>query len=128
VTATEAIRRNLSRTGNRWYDLLAIAHGYCNRRSRTDDTPAGGGGYTHWRCALRRRHNGMHRYGNYVWTDDGAVDYLPAPVGSGKEAWQPKKWDRSLTPTRRQARAMRQWVDGQHKKRHTLTAPERPSR
>ncbi len=29
--------------------------------------PRGQGGYDHWRCALRRRHEGLHRFGNYVF-------------------------------------------------------------
>lgn len=27
----------------------------------------GQGGYDHWRCDLKRRHEGLHRTGNYVW-------------------------------------------------------------
>lgn len=29
--------------------------------------PKGSGGYDHWFCELKRRHEGPHRYRNYVW-------------------------------------------------------------
>lgn len=36
--------------------------------------PRGTGGYDHWHCQLRRRHDGMHRFNNYVWGDVGGED------------------------------------------------------
>lgn len=30
------------------------------------------GGYDHWYCQLRRRHNGDHRYRNYTWAGPGS--------------------------------------------------------
>lgn len=33
--------------------------------------PKGQGGYDHWHCQLRKRHDGMHRFRNYVW---GEID------------------------------------------------------
>lgn len=35
--------------------------------------PRGSGGY-HWHCQLRKRHDGMHRFNNYVWGDVGGED------------------------------------------------------
>jgi hypothetical protein len=101
----------IHRTQNRWHDLLAVLVGYCNDQPQKTGIPGQGGGYRNWRCALKRRHDGMHRFGNYVWTDDGTVTYLPAPTGSGKEAWQP--WRRNMTPTMRQARNQRRWNEQQ---------------
>ncbi|WP_052457538.1 hypothetical protein [Streptomyces sp. AcH 505] len=107
----------IHRVQNRWRDALAVAAGYCNDRPQKTGIPGEGGGYRHWRCALKRRHEGLHRAGNYVWTDDGKTTYLPAPHGSGKEAWQPKKWNRNMTPTMRQSRLWRQWQAEQDRKR-----------
>jgi hypothetical protein len=101
----------IHRTQNRWHDLLAVLAAYCNDRPQKTGVPGEGGGYRDWRCALKRRHDGMHRTGNYVWTDDGTVSYLPAPHGSGKEAHQP--WRRTMTPTMRQARNWRRWDEQQ---------------
>lgn len=39
--------------------------------------PKGMGGYSHWRCILKRRHDGMHRCGNYVWGEVGGE-----PIGT----------------------------------------------
>lgn len=36
--------------------------------------PRGSGGYDHWHCQMRRRHDGMHRFNNYVWGDVGGED------------------------------------------------------
>lgn len=36
--------------------------------------PPRSGGYSHWHCELPRRHDGMHRKGNYVWGDVGGED------------------------------------------------------
>jgi hypothetical protein len=101
----------IHRTQNRWHDLLAVLSGYCNDRPQKTGVPGEGGGYRNWRCALKRRHDGMHRTGNYAWTDDGTVSYLPAPHGSGKAAHQP--WRRTMTPTMRQARNWRRWDEQQ---------------
>ncbi|MFJ9740856.1 hypothetical protein [Streptomyces sp. NPDC101166] len=101
----------IHRSQNRWHDLLAHLAGYCNDRPQKTGIPGQGGGYRSWRCALKRRHDGMHRTGNYVWTDDGTVSYLPAPNGSGKEAHQP--WQRNMTPTMRQARNWKRWDEDQ---------------
>lgn len=107
----------IHRTQNRWHDLLAILYGYCNDCPRKTGLLDEGGGYGHWRCARRRHHDGMHRFVNYVWTDDGKVTYLPAPPGSGSEAHQPNRWERNLTPTMRQARLGRAWHREQDEKR-----------
>lgn len=36
--------------------------------------PKGQGGYDHWFCMLPRRHDGMHRFRNYVWGDVGGEE------------------------------------------------------
>lgn len=37
------------------------------------------GGYTHWHCQLKKRHEGKHRFGNYTWIGrDFQVEYEPA--------------------------------------------------
>lgn len=45
--------------------------------------PKGQGGYSHWLCHLKRRHDGMHRFNNYVWGDiDGepiGAHHIPLP-------------------------------------------------
>ena len=105
----------IHRIQNRWHDARAVLAGYCNDRPQRTGVPGEGGGYRNWRCALKRRHDGMHRTGNYVWTGDGTVTYLPAPHGSGKEAHQP--WQRSMTPTMRQARNWRRWDEQQSRAR-----------
>lgn len=33
--------------------------------------PPGQGGYSHWHCREKRKHDGMHRFNNYVW---GEID------------------------------------------------------
>lgn len=114
----------IHRTQNRWYDLRAVLAGYCNDRSQKTGVPGEGGGYRDWRCALRRRHDGMHRTGNYVWEDDGKVTYLPAPHGSGKEAHQPRKWRRHMTPTMRQARNWKRWDEEQSRLRRARLREE----
>jgi hypothetical protein len=59
-----------------YYDLRAWFGGWCNHCPKEGDGGPGSG-YAHWRCQLRRRHTGLHRAVNYVWTDDGQCDYLP---------------------------------------------------
>lgn len=40
--------------------------------------PKGSGGYSHWYCDQKRRHDGPHRFRNYVWWDTGGrVQHLP---------------------------------------------------
>ncbi len=36
--------------------------------------PAGSGGYSHWRCQLKKRHDGLHRFNAYVWGDVGGIE------------------------------------------------------
>lgn len=106
MTLSASVWIALHRMRNRWYDVLAVGAGYCNDRPNKTGVP--GHGYFHWRCALKRRHDGMHREGNYVWSDDGESSYLPAPYGSGREAWQPSRWDRTgNVPTMRESRRRR---------------------
>lgn len=89
------------RAANRWWDLRAVLAGFCNHRPFRPGDPAGGGGYVHWRCDLRRGHDMPHRGGSYVWLASGATTYLPAPPGQEPPA-QP--WQRHAVLTRRQAR------------------------
>lgn len=102
------------RLANRWHDLRAVLAGYCNDGPWRPE-PDHGGGYGHWRCALRRGHDGLHRARNYVWSTDGRTDYVPVPIGK-QMPQQP--WERKMTPTRRQARAARRWHEQQ--RRETL--------
>lgn len=95
--------RAAQRTANRWHDLRAVAVGYCNHQPWHPNPDRGGGGYPHWRCALKRRHKGYHRYNEYVWLDDLQVQHAPmrgAPL-------QP--WLRTTCPTMRQERVRRRW-------------------
>lgn len=94
---------------NRWFDLRARLAGYCNNAPWRPE-PDRGGGYAHWRCALRRHHEGLHRYRNYVWCDDGSVDYVPIPITRVNQPSVDQPWDRKLTKTRRQARAAARWM------------------
>lgn len=104
--------RAIHRTQNRWHDLLAVLAGYCNDRPlKTTVLGEGGGGYTHWRCALRRWHRGVHRARNYVWDQEGQTEYAPIP------ACPSQPWDRNSTPTLRQTRLNRQWRQEQSEKR-----------
>jgi hypothetical protein len=92
----------------RW-DIWATLKGYCNH-CPNDGTPGTGGGYTFWRCGRRRGHQGLHRAFNYVWTPDGATDYLPLPYGHPESASQPRAWFRAPgAMTRRQRRNRAAW-------------------
>jgi len=92
---------------NRWYDLRAVLAGYCNHRPYSP-VPGEGGGYAHWRCALRRGHEGMHRARNYVWSANGRTSYLPVP---NSQPMPRQPWDRSMTLTRRQDRRRERWLN-----------------
>ena len=113
------------RAVNRWYDLRATLAGYCNHRPYSP-IPGEGGGYAHWRCSLPRRHEGMHRSRNYVWSVDGRTNYLPVPHGV-RMPRQP--WERSMTPTSRQARERDRWLNRQYaaavKVNHSQPAPRK---
>jgi hypothetical protein len=40
--------------------------------------PRGSGGYSHWYCGLKRKHDGPHRFGNYEWDPEKPrVEYAP---------------------------------------------------
>lgn len=84
------------RLDNRWQDLRAVLAGACNRStwvgvpSAPDAIEYGyAGGYSHWRCARERGHEGPHRFHNYVWGgepgDRVLYDALPVrtPDNSG---------------------------------------------
>lgn len=43
----------------------------------------GHGGYDHWACQLKRRHDGMHRFGAYTW---GEIEGEPIGAYSPQEA------------------------------------------
>lgn len=93
----------IHRTQNRWHDLLAVLTGYCNDRSDKTGVPGEGGGYTSWRCALKRRHDGHHRSRNYIWDATGKTTYTPL------DDFPSQPWDRTMTPTMRQTRNARRW-------------------
>lgn len=107
--------RVVFRAQNLWWDGRAVLAGYCNH-CPNQGIPGEGGGYTFWRCGLRRGHEGLHRSNNYVWTDDGTTDYLPLPHGHAQRAHQP--WRRSAgAMTRRQRRNREAWHRQQDAKR-----------
>jgi hypothetical protein len=60
-----------------YLDVRAWLGGWCNHCPDRGDFS--GGGYGHWRCEHKRGHDELHRGVNYVWTDDGATDYVPVP-------------------------------------------------
>lgn len=97
------------RAANRWYDLLAVLHSYCNDRSRKTGLPGQGDGYVHWRCALRRGHGGLHRSRNYVWDNWGAAEYAPV------DDMPNQPWERHMVRTRRQERLLRRWDEEQYR-------------
>lgn len=99
--------RTIHRTRNRWHDLRAVLAGYCNDCPSKSGIPGEGGGYTFWRCALRRHHNGDHRARNYTWDTTGKTTYAPI------EACPSQPWDRSPTSTMRQTRRFRRWQQEQ---------------
>ena len=98
------------RAGNRWMDMRAVLAGYCNHRPW--NVPGEGGGYSHWRCAHKRGHDGLHRSRNYVWTDDGRTDYVPIdwlPKRPRPADWADQPWERHVGLTLRQQRRMNRW-------------------
>jgi hypothetical protein len=98
------------RAQNRYWDTRAVLAGFCNHRPWSP-IPSEPGGYAHWRCNLRRHHEGLHRSNNYVWSDDGRTDYLPVPVGQ-RAPHQP--WDRHMAGTRRDDRIRDAWLETQY--------------
>lgn len=65
-------------TSNLVRDLNARRVGLCNDAPWPDH-----GGYNHWRCQERRRHQLLgvdHRFNSYTWTDDTVVVYAPLDV------------------------------------------------
>ena len=98
------------RAVNRWWDVRARLGGYCNHRPW--DPPKRHGGYSHWRCARRHGHPGMHRFLNYVWNGVGDTEYSPieAPVAQpwdrhmGMTLRQQRRWDRETNAAERRRR------------------------
>lgn len=43
--------------------------------------PKDAGGYSHWRCEIKRGHPGLHRYGNTVWGEVGGEQIGCTHVG-----------------------------------------------
>ncbi|MGA5489586.1 hypothetical protein ACPCK1_17740 [Streptomyces pseudogriseolus] len=113
------------RIANCTLDTLAVLLGYCNDRSVNSGAPGDGGGYLHWRCALRRGHNGLHRYRNYVWNEQRDVEYAPVPL---TESMPSQPWERHSTHTRRQAREAIEWRKVQDEKRAAIRAERRRAR
>lgn len=104
-----------SRAANRAMDIAAVLAGYCNDRPWSPIPGEGGGGYSHWRCAHRRGHQGLHRFRNYVWADDRRVVYTP-------ERWTPSQpWKRNIGARRADDRAAIRW----HKEQVALRASRR---
>jgi hypothetical protein len=75
------------RSCNRVRDGLARLAGACNRSTWDAGSASWSGGYAHWRCALRRGHEGVHRFENYVWAGPGSrVVFDPLPVRGLRES------------------------------------------
>lgn len=110
----------IHRTQNRWHDLLAVCVGYCNDCPWRPD-PYHGGGYTFWRCALKRGHYGEHRARNYTWDENGDTAYVPVPIGASMPE-QP--WDRK--PTARRSQQGPGWRRLQREKRRAVRKAGRP--
>ncbi|MEV6014752.1 hypothetical protein [Streptomyces sp. NPDC051997] len=95
--------RTIHRAKDRWHDLRAALAGYCNDRPVKLNIPGESAGYVHWRCSLKRGHDSKHRYRNAVWLPGGRIEHDPVAAPPG----QP--WERTGTPTVRQARNARRW-------------------
>lgn len=113
------VRGEWRRIKNRWYDLRAVLVGYCNHGC--DEF---GGGYSHWRCALKRGHRGFHRARNYVWNEDGRVEYKPIPILSLETTLPQQPWDRDGIRTRRQARRHNRWGERSREERQLTGASD----
>jgi hypothetical protein len=63
------------------YDIDRRMRGICNDAPWAMG-PTSRGGYSHWRCQLRRGHETLHRANNYTWGDstDERTTYDPVPV------------------------------------------------
>jgi len=99
------------RTQNRYWDARAMLSGFCNHKPWSPIPGEGGGTYAHWRCALKRNHDGLHRARNYVWTDSGDADYFPVPTGLPVPS-QP--WTRHMMGTRREDRQRDAWLESRY--------------
>lgn len=117
------VRTAWRQTTNRVLDTLAVLMGYCNDRSVNSGAPGDGGGYLHWRCALRRRHDGLHRYRNYVWNGRREVEYAPVDCAPPSQPFE-----RRSTRTRRQMREEIEWRKVQDEKRAAARAERRRAR
>lgn len=95
--------RTIHRAQDRWHDLRAHLAGYCNDRPVKIGIPGESGGYHHWRCSLRRGHDGKHRYNNSVWDDIGRGEHQPV------DSPPSQPWGRAGTPTIRQTRNAHRW-------------------
>ncbi len=70
-----------------WFGLRSWAYWKALHASVNDKVPfscqvvpdRATGGYDHWHCQLRKRHDGPHRYRNYVWPGaNGRTQHAPA--------------------------------------------------
>lgn len=60
-----------------YYKGLHNAVEGCNPRLCGVVPDQGSGGYRHWHCQLRKKHEGPHRYNNYIWPGPGTrVEYV----------------------------------------------------
>lgn len=107
AAASRMIRLVSRRLQNRWWDLRAVLAGYCNDRPSKTNIPGQGGGWIHWRCALRRGHGDVHRSRNVVWDSEGKPLHLPVKNPPS----QP--WGRHMVPTRKQQRLCDRWLEQQ---------------
>lgn len=73
-----------------WLYLQGLHAAVYRKRPFTcgEKAPRGQGGYDHWRCELPRRHEGLHRFGNYTFGEVGgeAIGVHYFPPGEGPES------------------------------------------
>lgn len=80
-----------------WDDVRAWTRGYCN------DCPRSVGGYSFWRCGMRRGHDLPHRSRNYVWDPTG-VRFDPEPARYGVPYSADQRGRHNVLPTSTAAR------------------------
>lgn len=107
---------------NRWWDARARLAGACNRDTWHGEDRVGG--YAHWRCGRPRRHEGRHRFVNYVWSDGVSPVFEPVELAEaepfasvtrkrysidslGRERARRRVYERSL-----EARLAKRWPSG----------------
>jgi hypothetical protein len=110
--ASLAFTRWSTHTAHGWVanlrkDVGARMRGTCNNMPWPER-----GGYSHWRCQLKRWHADMHRFNNYIWSNAHSVEYAPIDyTPSGLATYSNTKFkSRHMTSTIRQWWAWRKML------------------